>query len=68
MVGTGNCRSGSQIGHLRPRPAGIRLVLARRAAPVALAEPGRHAARVVNKLSVWFYDKDIVRLAMRPEA
>ena len=40
----GNRRRGPQIGRLRPCPAGIRLILARRAAPVALAEPGRHAA------------------------
>jgi len=45
LVGPGNRRRGSQIGHLRPRPAGIRLVLARRAPPAVLPEPGRHAAR-----------------------
>ena len=36
-----DCRRGAQIGQLRPRLARIGLVLARRAAPVALPEPGR---------------------------
>ena len=37
----GDRRGGAQIGQFRPRLAGIGLVLARRAAPAALAEPGR---------------------------
>ena len=37
--------AGAQIGQLRPRLPRIGLVLARRAPPVALPEPGRGAAR-----------------------
>ena len=38
---------GLQIGQLRLGVAGIRLVPARGAAPVALPEPGRHSAELV---------------------